>query len=190
MWMDVAEQIFGDISVVKKALHVISTRLRENPPRDHPQGNMGVYPPGGPFLLAGDTWTRRFVTGVSYGPENVSENRGLLQQRLETLVAEWYAEKEKYSDCLVESSKLLSDKEKAMEAMQMELAEAHISLCASSAKITLLLETNAVRHEEWVAERSQLQSLQEQLQPELQSRDTLVVSLQRELESSTKLIQQ
>ncbi|CAK9267606.1 unnamed protein product [Sphagnum jensenii] len=97
----------------------------------------------------------------------VSENRGLLQQRLETLEAEWNAEKEKYSDCLAESSKLLSDKEKAMEAMQMELAEAHTSLCASSAKITLLLETNAVRHEEWVAERSQLQSLQEQLQPEL-----------------------
>ncbi|CAK9213743.1 unnamed protein product [Sphagnum troendelagicum] len=97
----------------------------------------------------------------------VSENRGLLQQRLETLEAEWNAEKEKYSDCLAESSKLLSDKEKAMEAMQMELAEAHTSLCASSAKITLLLETNAVRHEEWVAERSQLESLQEQLQPEL-----------------------
>ncbi|CAK9254535.1 unnamed protein product [Sphagnum jensenii] len=113
----------------------------------------------------------------------VYENRGLLQQRLETLEAKWNAEKEKYSDCLAESSKLLSDKEKAMEATQMELAKAHTSLCASSAKITLLLETNAVRHEEWVAERSQLQSLQEQLQPELQSRDTLVVSLQRELES-------
>jgi poly(rC)-binding protein 2/3/4 len=56
MWMDVAEQIFGDISVVKKALHAISTRLRENPPRDRPQGNMGVYPPGGPFLSAGDTF--------------------------------------------------------------------------------------------------------------------------------------
>jgi kinesin family protein 15 len=97
----------------------------------------------------------------------VSENRGLLQQRLETLEAEWNAEKEKYSDCLAESSKLLSDKEKTMEAMQMELAEAHTSLCASSAKITLLLETNAVRHEEWAAERSQLQSLQEQLQSEL-----------------------
>ncbi|CAM6042219.1 unnamed protein product [Sphagnum compactum] len=88
----------------------------------------------------------------------VSENRGLLQQTLETLEAEWNAEKEKFSDCLAESSKLLSDKEKTMEAMQMELAEAHSSLCASSAKITLLLETNAVRHEEWVAERSQLQS--------------------------------
>jgi hypothetical protein len=113
----------------------------------------------------------------------VFENRGLLQQRLETLEAKWNAEKEKYSDCLAESSKLLSDKEKAMEATQMELAKAHTSLCASSVKITLLLETNAVRHEEWVAERSQLQSLQEQLQPELQSRDTLVVSLQRELES-------
>ncbi|KAH9543738.1 hypothetical protein CY35_13G080500 [Sphagnum magellanicum] len=49
-------QIFGDISVVKKALHAISTRLRENPPRDRPQGNMGVYPPGGPFLSAGDTF--------------------------------------------------------------------------------------------------------------------------------------
>ncbi|CAM6010920.1 unnamed protein product [Sphagnum balticum] len=108
---------------------------------------MGVNPPGGPFLSAGDTWTRRFMTGVSYGPENESENHGLLQQRLETLVAEWYAEKEKYS-------KLLSDKEKAIEAMQMELAEAHTSLCASSIKITLLLETNVVRHEEWVAERS------------------------------------
>jgi kinesin family protein 15 len=97
----------------------------------------------------------------------VSENRGLLQQRLETLEAKWNAEKEKFPDCLAESSKLLSDKEKTMEAMQMELAEAHSSLCASSAKITLLLETNAVRHEEWVAERSQLQSLQEQLQSEL-----------------------
>jgi hypothetical protein len=42
------------------------------------------------------------------------------------------------------NSKLLSDMEKAMEAMQMQLAEAHTSLCASSAKITLLLETNAV----------------------------------------------
>jgi FtsZ-binding cell division protein ZapB len=93
----------------------------------------------------------------------VSENRGLLQQRLETLEAEWNAEK----DCLAESSKLHSNKEKAMEAMQMELAEAHTSLCASSAKITFLLETNAVRHEEWVAERSQLQSLEEQLQLEL-----------------------
>jgi chromosome segregation ATPase len=50
----------------------------------------------------------------------VSENRGHLQQMLETLEAEWNAEKEKYSDCLAESSKLLSDKEKAMEAMQME----------------------------------------------------------------------
>ncbi len=56
MWMDVAEQIFGDISVVKKALHVISTQLHENPLRDRPQGNMGVYPPGGPFLSAGDTF--------------------------------------------------------------------------------------------------------------------------------------
>ncbi len=35
-----------------------------------------------------------------------------------------------------------------------------------------------------------MQSLQEQLQPELQSRDTLVVSLQRELESSTEPIQE
>ncbi|CAM6030659.1 unnamed protein product [Sphagnum balticum] len=49
-------QIFGDISVVKKALHTISTRLRENPPRDRPHGNMGIYPPGGPFLSAGDTF--------------------------------------------------------------------------------------------------------------------------------------
>jgi poly(rC)-binding protein 2/3/4 len=56
MWMNAAKQIFGDISVVKKALHTISTRLRENPPRDRPHGNMGIYPPGGPFLSAGDTF--------------------------------------------------------------------------------------------------------------------------------------
>jgi predicted RNA-binding protein YlqC (UPF0109 family) len=56
MWMNAAKQIFGDISVVKKALHTISTRLRENPPRDRPHGNMGIYPPGGPFLPAGDTF--------------------------------------------------------------------------------------------------------------------------------------
>jgi hypothetical protein len=45
-----------------------------------------------------------------------------------------------------------------MEAMQMELAKAHLSLCFSSTKITFLLETNSARHEEWVAKRFQLQS--------------------------------
>ncbi|CAM6118151.1 unnamed protein product [Calypogeia fissa] len=50
-------QIFGELSVVKKALHAISTRLKENPPRERPGmgGSLhsgGLYPP----VLGGDTF--------------------------------------------------------------------------------------------------------------------------------------
>lgn len=50
-------QIFGDLSVVKKALHAISTRLKENPPRERPgmAGSLhggGLYPP----VLGGDSF--------------------------------------------------------------------------------------------------------------------------------------
>lgn len=46
-----------------------------------------------------------------------------------------------------------------MEAWQMELVEAHLSLCVSFANITFLLETNSMKHEEWVTKRFKLQSL-------------------------------
>jgi hypothetical protein len=55
----------------------------------------------------------------------VSENHGLLQQRLETLEAKRNEEKEKFINYLAESSQLFSNKEKTMEAVQMELAHAH-----------------------------------------------------------------
>jgi len=74
------------------------------------------------------------------------------------LEVKWNVKKQKLTNYLVESSQLLSDKEKTMEAMQMAFAKAHSSLCSSSAKITFLLETNSARHEKWVAKRSQLQS--------------------------------
>jgi hypothetical protein len=75
---------------------------------------------------------------------------------LETLEAKWNAKKEKFTYYFAKSSQLFSNKEKTMEAMQMELAKAHLSLCFSFAKITFLLETNSTKHEKWVAKRSQL----------------------------------
>jgi hypothetical protein len=70
------------------------------------------------------------------------------------LEAKWNVRKEKFTYYLVENSQLLSDKDKTMEALQMELVEAHSSLCASFANITFLLETNSTKHEEWVSKRS------------------------------------
>ncbi len=55
----------------------------------------------------------------------VCESHRLSQQRLETLEVEWNAEKEKFINYLTESSQLLSNKEKTMEVVQMELAKAH-----------------------------------------------------------------
>jgi hypothetical protein len=57
------------------------------------------------------------------------------------LEAEWNGKKENFANYLVESSQLLSYKEKTMEALQMELAKVHSSLCASFANITFLLES-------------------------------------------------
>lgn len=46
-----ALQVSGDVLVVKKALHAISSRLQENPPRDRVQS---FVPPGPTFLPVGD----------------------------------------------------------------------------------------------------------------------------------------
>jgi len=72
---------------------------------------------------------------------------------LRTLESKLRKAQESVEDTKTQMKLIVSVKEKAMEAMQMELAEAHSSLCASTAKITLLLETNALKHEEWVANR-------------------------------------
>ncbi|KAL2635219.1 hypothetical protein R1flu_006698 [Riccia fluitans] len=65
-------QIFGDLTVVKKALHAISTRLKENPPRERPGGlgsgihGSGIYPPGG-GILAGETFISAGSTLLGQG---------------------------------------------------------------------------------------------------------------------------
>jgi hypothetical protein len=42
------------------------------------------------------------------------------------LEIKWNVEKDKFMNYLVESSQLFSDKEKTMEAIQMELTKAHL----------------------------------------------------------------
>eukprot|EP00249_Psilotum_nudum_P022602 c28578_g2_i1 orf=255-1562(+) len=81
---DEVVQINGDLVAVRKALHVVSSQLRDNPPKDRDQGygynlpiGNAVLSPADPFLLKGNVFSQGIPLGSHFSPPRSAAVGGL-----------------------------------------------------------------------------------------------------------------